>query len=159
MEADFSRSLNRKSGVKAICWDWGASMISVSRVANVPSRFASGFLRSAILASSLALVLPFAAKADCTFGGPIGPGGAQFHSFLAATSNAATSAVTAMNTGFQTQSSAFISRPSSTQPDQFATGVWGRAIGGRMDVGSNSTGTVTPAGLGPFGVGTPFSAT
>ena len=87
--------------------------------------------------------MPFAAKADCTFGGPIGPGGAQFHSFLAATSNAATSTVTAMNTGFQTQTTAFISSPSSSQPDQFANGLWGRAIGGRMDVDSTSTGTVT----------------
>src|SRR6478736_4994147 len=84
---------------------------------------------TAALLAGMALVMPFAAKADCTFGGPIGPGGAQFHSFLAATSNAATSTVTAMNTGFQTQTTAFISSPSSSQPDQFATGLWGRAIG------------------------------
>jgi outer membrane autotransporter protein len=100
------------------------------------------FPTATLLGCSLALVMPFAAKADCTFGGTLGPGGAQFQSFLAATSNAATAAVTAMNTGFQTQTSAFVSSPSSTQPDQFASGAWGRAIGGRMDTDSVSTGQV-----------------
>ena len=113
----------------------------------------SEFRRAALLASALMLLTPFAAKADCTFDGRIGPGGAQFHSFLVATSNAMTSAVTAMNTGFQTQSTAFLSSPSSSQPDQFATGPWGRAIGGRIDTDSNSTGTITP----PPAVRTPFS--
>src|ERR1700722_16494083 len=101
------------------------------------------FPTATLLGCSLALVMPFAAKADCTFGGTLGPGGAQFQSFLAATSNAATAAVTAMNTGFQTQTSAFVSSPSSTQPDQFASGAWGRAIGGRMDTDSASSGVVT----------------
>jgi outer membrane autotransporter protein len=98
---------------------------------------------TAALLGGIALAMPIAAKADCTFGFPLGPGGAQFQSFLAATSNAATAAVTAMNTGFQTQTSAFVSSPSSTQPDQFASGAWGRAIGGRMDTDSASSGVVT----------------
>lgn len=108
----------------------------------------------ALLGTGLMLLMPLSANAaDCTFGGPIGPGGAQFHSFLAATSNAVTSSVTAMNTGFQTQTSAFLASPSSSQPDQFGSGLWGRAVGGRMDTDSTSTGTVTPpraAGVTPF---------
>ena len=105
---------------------------------------------SAVLGGGLTLLMPLSAHADCTFGGTIGPGGAQFHSFLAATSNALTSSVTAMNTGFQTQTSAFLSSPSSSQPDQFASGLWGRAVAGRMDTDSNSTGTVTPPKGGPL---------
>jgi outer membrane autotransporter protein len=60
---------------------------------------------------------------------------------LAATSNAATATVTAMNTGFQTQTSAFITSPNSSKPDQFADGAWGRAVGGRFDTDSLSQGT------------------
>jgi hypothetical protein len=87
------------------------------------------------------------ALADCTFAGPIGPGGARFQDFLAATSNAATAALTAMNTGFQTQTSAFISSPPATQTDQYASGAWGRGVGGRLDVDSMSAGTVVlPSG-------------
>jgi Autotransporter beta-domain len=129
-------------------------MVSQPQFGNIADPFISGFAGRILLGIGLAIVMPFAARADCTFGGPIGPGGAQFHSFLAATSNAATSTVTAMNTGFQTQTTAFISSPSSSQPDQFATGLWGRAIGGRMDVDSATTGTVTPnRGVGLGGLG------
>jgi len=67
----------------------------------------------------------------------------QFQNFMAATSNAVTSAVTAMNTGFQTQTSAFVASPGASQPDQFASGIWGRAIGGRQDTDSVSTGVLT----------------
>src|ERR1700676_4133733 len=90
----------------------GDAMILQSPIGNIAPRF--NFPRTVLLGVGFALLMPFAAKADCTFGGPIGPGGAQFHSFLAATSNAATSTVTAMNTGFQTQTTAFISSPSSS---------------------------------------------
>jgi opacity protein-like surface antigen len=158
VEVGFSRSLNKRFAPKARCGIGGASLILVSQVSHIATRFVSRFLRPAILGSGLAVVMPFAAKADCTFGGPIGPGGAQFHSFLAATSNAATSTVTAMNTGFQTQTSAFVSSPSSSQPDQFASGVWARGIGGRMDVDSASTGTVTPNRVPPAGQVPPFPA-
>src|SRR5438876_11535670 len=97
------------------------------------SRFTSTLKTAAILGSALTALTPFAASADCTFTGRIGPGGVQFHDFLAATSNAVTSAVTAMNTGFQTQTGAFVFSPSSSQPDQFASGLWGRGVAGRMD--------------------------
>jgi outer membrane autotransporter protein len=109
--------------------------------------------KAAILPTTMAaLAMPYAAKADCNFGGSgatasrfagSGPGGTQFQGFLAATSSAATSAVTSMNTGFQTQTSAFVFSPGNSQPDQFASGIWGRAVGGRMDTDSVSTGTVT----------------
>jgi outer membrane autotransporter protein len=113
---------------------------------NYRCRSSMGLRKAALLASSMvALVIPplSAAQADCNFGGTIGPGGAQFQGFLAGTSNAATSAVTAMNSVFQTQTSAFISSPSPPQSDQFASGMWGRAVGGRVDTASVSQGTVT----------------
>jgi outer membrane autotransporter protein len=70
---------------------------------------------------------------------------------LAATSNAATATVTAMNTGFQTQTSAYIYSPSSSKPDQFADGAWGRAVGGRIDVDTISNGTrINAQNQGPF---------
>jgi opacity protein-like surface antigen len=121
-------------------------MITKLRVSNSAFRWVLRLQKTALLASSAALVMPFAARADCTINGFLGPGGAQLQSFLAATSNAATSAVTAMNTGFQTQTSAFVASPSASQPDQFASGVWGRAIGGRQDTDSVSTGVVDPSG-------------
>jgi opacity protein-like surface antigen len=95
------------------------------------------------------------AQAECTLGGRIGPGGDQFINFLAATSSATTSAVTAMNTAFQTQTSAFLTSPQGTQPDQLAGGTWGRAVGGRLDTDSVSSGTRTSA-VAPIG---PFPAT
>jgi outer membrane autotransporter protein len=110
--------------------------------------------KAAILPSTLAIfVMPNVAEADCTFGGPSGAGTAQFQGFLAATSSAAISAVTSMNTGFQSQSSAFVFSPGSSQPDQSASGFWGRAVGGRMDTETASTGQIT---LKP---GSPFSST
>jgi outer membrane autotransporter protein len=106
--------------------------------------------KAAILPTTMAaLAMPYVAKADCNSGGPAapfagaGPGGAQFQGFLAATSSAATSAVTSMNTGFQNQTSAFVFSPGNAQPDQFASGLWGRAVGGRMDTDSVTTGVVT----------------
>jgi len=118
-------------------------MIAKLRVSNIASQWVLRLQRTALLASSAALAMPFAARADCTFNGFLGPGGVQLQSFLAATSNAATSAVTAMNTGFQTQTSAFVASPGASQPDQFASGLWGRAIGGRQDIDSMSAGVVT----------------
>jgi outer membrane autotransporter protein len=119
-------------------------MTSKLPISNIVSRRLFELQKATVLATAIAAsAMPFAAKADCSFGGTVGPGGAQFQGFLAATSSAATSAVTAMNTGFQTQTSAFVYSPSSSQPDQFASGFWGRAIGGRMDTDSVSVGEVT----------------
>ncbi len=115
-------------------------MITKLRISGTTSRYVLKLYRIALLAGSIALMMPFAAKAQCTLGGFLGPGGTQFQGFLAATSNAATSSVTAMNTGFQTQTSAFVASPGASQPDQFASGLWGRAIGGRQDTDSVSTG-------------------
>jgi opacity protein-like surface antigen len=120
-------------------------MVTHKSVSRAASRSVFGIQKAALLASTTIAVVTTVSSpvlADCNFGGTIGPGGAQFQGFLAATSNAATSAVTSMNTGFQTQTSAFISSPTGTQTDQYASGVWGRAVGGRMDTASTSSGTV-----------------
>jgi outer membrane autotransporter protein len=107
----------------------------------------------AILPTMAIFAMQNVAKADCNFGGPIGAGTAQFQGFVAASSSAAISAVTSMNTGFQSQSSAFVFSPRSSQPDQSASGFWGRAVAGRMDTETESTGQIT---LKP---GNPFSST
>ena len=101
---------------------------------------------------STATIVSSAAQADCRLAGPVGPGGEEFFGFLAATSSAATSTATAMNTGFQTQTGAFVASPNGSQPDQFAGGAWGRAVGGRLDTESMSEGTrIRPAApQGPF---------
>jgi hypothetical protein len=100
--------------------------------------------KAAILPTTMAaLAMPYAAQAGCNFDGTLGPGTVQFQGFLTATSSAAISAVTSMNTGFQSQSSAFVFSPNSSQPNQFASGLWGRAVGGRMDTDSVSTGEVS----------------
>jgi outer membrane autotransporter protein len=109
--------------------------------------------KAALPCTMAALAMPYVAKADCNINGPIGAGTAQFQGFLAATSSAAISAVTSMNTGFQSQSSAFVFSPRNSQPDQSANGFWGRAVGGRMDTETASTGEVT---LKP---GSPLSST
>ena len=105
--------------------------------------------KAALLACSIVstgTIVSSAAQADCTHAGPVGPGGEEFFGFLAATSSAATSTVTAMNAGFQTQTGAFLASPGGSQPDQFAGGVWGRAVGGRLDTESMSEGTrIRPA--------------
>jgi outer membrane autotransporter protein len=137
------------------CWlrvrDWSA----VERTAShQPASILSRRKGALFLAAAVAAIATGSsdAWADCTLAGPIGAGGEQFIGLLAATSNAATATVTAMNTGFQTQTSAFISSPNSSKPDQFADGVWGRAVGGRIDVDSLSDGTRLRAAapLGPF---------
>lgn len=101
---------------------------------------------------STGTIVSSAAEAGCTLAGPAGPGGEEFFGFLAATSSAATSTVTAMNAGFQTQTGAFVASPDGSQPDHFAGGVWGRAVGGRLDTESMSEGTrIRPAApQGPF---------
>jgi outer membrane autotransporter protein len=85
------------------------------------------------------------AQAQCVFGGELlrTPGGERIFDFMASASTAVTSAVTAMNTAFQTQTSAFIASPSGPEPNQFAGGVWLRGVGGRVDIDSAVSGTRT----------------
>jgi outer membrane autotransporter protein len=47
--------------------------------------------------------------------------------------------ITAANTAFLTQSSAFVGAPVNPQPDQPGAGVWTRAVGGQTDISSKST--------------------
>jgi hypothetical protein len=119
-------------------------MITKLPSASIILPYALRLQKAAILPGTMAaLAMPYVAKADCNFGGKLGPGTAQFQGFLAATSSAAISAVTSMNTGFQSQTSAFVFSPRDSQSDQFASGLWGRAVGGRMDTDAASTGQVT----------------
>jgi len=47
------------------------------------------------------------------------------------------------NTAFLTQSTAFVSAPGNPQPDQPGGGVWGRAVGGQVDIKSTSSNNFT----------------
>src|SRR5258708_15269731 len=137
------------------CWlSWlGGGMFARTLICG--SRSVLRLRRTALLVCSIvstAMIMSSAAQADCTLAGLVGPGGEEFFGFLAAISSAATSTATAMNTGFQTQTGAFVASPNGSQPDQFTGGVWGRAIGGRLDTESMSEGTrIRPAApQGPF---------
>ena len=69
---------------------------------------------------------------------------------------ALSSAITAANTAFLTQSSAFVSAPSNAQPGQEGGGVWTRGVGGELTLKSNSTlsGTITDPAIGSGSGGT-----
>jgi opacity protein-like surface antigen len=54
-----------------------------------------------------------------------------------------------ISTTFQTQqTSAFVAGSTATQPDQASGGVWARAVGGRVDVKSDTTANVTVTAAG-----------
>jgi hypothetical protein len=91
---------------------------------------------------ALLLAASSAAQAQCAHSGALGlsPAGARLFGFGAATANVISSSITAMNTGFQTQTSAFVASPPGTQPDQFAGGTWIRGIGGFLNIDSKSNG-------------------
>jgi opacity protein-like surface antigen len=113
------------------------------------------FKQVGILAgSAIALVLASsAAHAQCALTGTAGRG-ERLLGYLGASGNSISSALTALNTAFQTQTSAFISSPPGSQPNEFTGGAWLRTVGGRVDANTDSTGTRTrPAPpLGPFPV-------
>ncbi len=89
------------------------------------------------------------------FGGPkIVPGtiGAMASGLSGA--NAISGAVTAANTAFLTQSTAFVSAPGNPKPDLEGAGIWIRGVGGDLTLKSSTqvTGTLTP---NPTAVGNP----
>ena len=90
------------------------------------------------------------------FGNPIGV-------FGSAVSAGATisSAITAANTAFLTQSTAFVSAPANPQPGQEGGGVWVRGVGGELDLKSSSaiSGTTSAPLLGIAGNGGTTCAT
>src|SRR5262245_4908887 len=81
------------------------------------------------------------ANAQCQLRG--GSGGVRLIDFVQGTGNAVTASITAMNTAFQTQTTAFLSSPTATQPDEFASGAWIRGVGGRMNVDTQNNTTFT----------------
>jgi opacity protein-like surface antigen len=91
-----------------------------------------------------------AGPANCVAtGGAAAFGGAPFNLTAFATGGAVTSLVSAINTAntaFLTQSSAFIGSPADPQPEQLGGGVWGRAIGGRINTNNTGVSTFTLGG-------------
>jgi opacity protein-like surface antigen len=81
---------------------------------------------------------------------PVGPANAigVFGSAIAAGS-ALSSSITAANTAFLTQSTAFVSAPGNPQPGQEGGGVWTRGVGGELTLNSSSTvsGTINTPGV------------
>jgi outer membrane autotransporter protein len=67
--------------------------------------------------------------------------------------NALISSITAANTAFLTQSTAFVSAPPDPKPDQQGGGVWVRGVGGGLDLktGSSINGSALGAGANPVG--------
>jgi outer membrane autotransporter protein len=74
---------------------------------------------------------------------------------ISSTSGAVLGAINTMDTTFLAQGSAFVTSPGNPKPDQLASGVWLRAVGGRA--ATTSTGTVNGAQI--FGVGVPGTTT
>jgi opacity protein-like surface antigen len=74
----------------------------------------------------------------------------------AATSVAANvaSIITAADTAFLTQSSAFVGAPSNPQPDQTGGGIWSRAVGGQVDIKSTSSNSLVLTALPSTTLGT-----
>jgi opacity protein-like surface antigen len=62
--------------------------------------------------------------------------------------SALTSTINTVNTAFLTSTSAFVSAPSSPQPNQQGGGAWGRVIAGTVDSTNSSTGTLDLTALG-----------
>lgn len=86
--------------------------------------------------------------------GTINPIGA-FSSAIGAGA-AIASQITAANTAFLTQSTAFVSAPGNPAPGQEGAGVWVRGVGGELDLKSTSTisGSISFPGLGSGSGGT-----
>jgi outer membrane autotransporter protein len=114
----------------------------------------SGRLRTGLLVGVAAAVSLFAATGahaqNCTINsstllgqqlGIIGASPASVSSMIA-------SSLTAANTAFLLQSTAFVGAPGNPAPDQQGGGVWTRAVGGEVDIKSSTT---TSASASPAG--------
>ncbi len=79
-------------------------------------------------------------------------GAGGISSLVAGTASAVAGSLGNVSTAFQTQqTSAFVAGSTATQPDQASGGVWGRAVGGRVETKSETT---VSAPLTVQGVGT-----
>src|SRR5262249_10498672 len=71
---------------------------------------------------------------------PLRPGFLQIGGIAAATASSVASSIGNVDTAFLTQQgSAFVANPGGAAPNQQGGGVWGRAIGGEVDIKSTST--------------------
>lgn len=98
---------------------------------------------AAVGAFALTFAYAPAALAQCLFGGivPTNPGGAGALAMTATVPTAISTAVSTASTAFLAQTTAFVSSPRGTQPDQTAGGIWIRGVGGRADVDAQTSGT------------------
>jgi outer membrane autotransporter protein len=109
----------------------------------------SGKLRTGLLIGAAAALSLFAATGaqaqNCTITsstlngqqlGIIGASPASVSSMIA-------SSLTAANTAFLLQSTAFVGAPGNPAPDQQGGGVWGRAVGGEVDIKSTTATTAS----------------
>src|SRR5262249_60347014 len=69
-----------------------------------------------------------------------------------AVTNSLISSITAANTAFLTQSTAFVSAPPDPSPDSQGGGVWVRGAGGELNLKTNSTANVVATGTAVPGI-------
>jgi opacity protein-like surface antigen len=79
----------------------------------------------------------------CPTLGAVAPTGAGVVAAATAVAANAAANITAADTVFLTQSTAFIGAPPNPEPNQPGGGIWTRAVGGQVDIKSASTTTVT----------------
>ena len=129
---------------------------SASATRNSIRGIAAGITLTASLFAASAAQAQNCGAISTPFGNPIGV-------FGSAVSAGATisSAITAANTAFLTQSTAFVSAPANPQPGQEGGGVWVRGVGGELDLKSSSaiSGTTSAPLLGIAGNGGTTCAT
>ena len=115
----------------------------------------SGKLRTGLVVGVAAVVSMFAATGaqaqNCIINSPtqLGQQLGIIGASPASVSSMITSSLTAANTAFLLQSTAFVGAPGNPAPDQQGGGVWGRAVGGEVDIKSSTATTASqtvPAG-------------
>jgi opacity protein-like surface antigen len=110
-----------------------------------------GKLRTGLLAGVAAAASLFAATGaqaqNCTVTG--NPFLAVIGTSPASVSSMIASSLTAANTAFLLQSTAFVGAPGNPAPDQQGGGVWTRAVGGEVDIKSTTSTVAAGFGTGP----------
>ena len=120
---------------------------------NARTHQTSGRLRTGLLVGVAAAVSLFATGAqaqNCTITG--NPQLAIIGTSPASVSSMIASSLTAANTAFLLQSTAFVGAPGNPAPDQQGGGVWGRAVGGEVDIKSTTTTAATGTTLAPAAI-------
>jgi hypothetical protein len=124
-----------------------------------PVRIASRRVsRKAAFVGAAALVIAVSATSgaqaqNCTpFVSPFGFDLSPLYTAGLSAAIAVGSAITAANTAFLTQSTAFVSAPGNPKPDSEGSGIWVRGVGGEATIKTNAS---INASLGFVGGGTP----